>query len=146
MREEIRAALIAHAGVRDLSPKAEADIFGSLRLAGDDASEFLDWMADRFGTDFSGFVAELHVNLNEPPIFRHWRAVGPDGRRLPDLPISLDDLARAARDGRWSYPYPPYSIQRPHARWHLADVALVAAVIVVAIALLLTLLPPPPNM
>ena len=82
-----------------------ADVLGSLRFTGDDATELLAAFAARFDVDMSGFDAWQHFDADEPPMHRRFRPHSADGRALSDLPISVADFAQGAEMGCWALRY-----------------------------------------
>ena len=98
-----------------------ATLFGKGRLEGDDADEFWAAFATEFTVDLSDLRPYLHYDANEPPGWRTAWGIGPDGHRLPDIPINLADLHSAAAVGKWPMIYPAH---RLHERRLLTPVAL----------------------
>ncbi|MES2435002.1 MAG: DUF1493 family protein [Pseudomonadota bacterium] len=110
LAEKILRLAAEHSGRRP-EQVDRADIFGAGKLAGDDADEFLDAFIQTYGVDFTGFRDYLHYDGNEPPgWFRTSWGVGTDGKRLAIVPISLTDLVRAAKSGKWQMEYPAHRL------------------------------------
>jgi len=114
------------------------DIFGSARLAGDDAWEVMDTFARTFGVDLTGFRDYLHFNPNEPPFARTVWAVRPDGSRMPYIPIGLADLVSAANSGHWTMTYPDHRRIDRGPIVAGASMAMLAVVVIAAAAKYLT--------
>ncbi|KIC11859.1 hypothetical protein RA19_04275 [Leisingera sp. ANG-M1] len=87
------------------------DLLGAFGLEGDDANEFLDAFAERYGVDFSGFLWESHYNADEPPGRRRVLPLDVSGKIIPYQPITLELLEKAVLAGRWSYEYPEHTIK-----------------------------------
>ena len=106
----ILAFTAAYSGKKphDLDP---TNLFGKGRIEGDDADEFWDEFAWTFAVDLSDLRPYLHYDGNEPPGWRTAWGIGPDGRRLPDIPIALADLQVAADAGKWPMTYPAHRLR-----------------------------------
>ena len=87
------------------------DLLGAFGMEGDDANEFLEAYADRFGVDMSGFRWEFHYVADEPPFRRRVLPVDRDGKVIPFLPVTLRQLTRAAEAGQWQFDYPEHRIR-----------------------------------
>ena len=89
----------------------QKDLFGAFGMEGDDANEFLEAYADRFGVDMSGFRWEFHYVADEPPFRRRVLPVDVNGEVIPFMPVTLHQLIRAAETGRWRFDYPEHTIR-----------------------------------
>lgn len=109
-RRQILTMAAAYSGKRpdQIDP---ANLFGKGRLEGDDADEFWAEFAQTFAVDLSDLRPYLHYDANEPPGWRNAWGTRPDGRRLPDIPISLADLHSAAAAGKWRMSYPAHRLR-----------------------------------
>jgi hypothetical protein len=87
------------------------DVLGSIGWEGDDADELMVAFAARFSVDMAGFNPWHHYTADEPPYFRRYQPVAPDGRALRDLPISMSDLADSVSSGRWRMDYAGRELQ-----------------------------------
>ena len=116
---DLRAAILAlaaeHGGARRKELAGQGDLFGHFQLDGADITDFLTEYAERFGVDMSDFLWEFHFNADEPPHYRRVIPVGVDGKDIPWMPISLDQLVRAAEQGRWAFDYPEHTTRT--AKW-----------------------------
>ena len=110
-RTRILQMITEHSGVKidKIDPR---DILGSTGMAGDDGDEFFEAFAEEFNVDFLEFCNYLHYDPNEPPGGRllRIRSIRPDGTAIGELPISLDDLCRAAENKKWTFEYPKHEI------------------------------------
>lgn len=89
------------------------DIFDSCGLVGDDADEFLEEFTKRYSVNLNGLFGYFHYAGDEPPgLLRHLRAVDLDGKIIPYIPISLDDLVYAVEIGALKYDYPNHVARR----------------------------------
>ncbi|MCB1336990.1 MAG: DUF1493 family protein [Maritimibacter sp.] len=110
LRDEILALAREHGG-KEIAPGADDDLLGAFGMEGDDAAEFLEAFADRFGVELSGLLPYFHyvedARQRRPRVY----PVAPDGARLPMRPITLADLVAAAEAGRWTLSYPPHELR-----------------------------------
>jgi hypothetical protein len=128
LREEILAFLAVHQGRRPTAAEA-CDLVGRFGMDGDDATEFLDAYAKRFAVNLDGFIWYFH-HFDEPPNARRVFPVGPDGRDLPMIPITVDTLVSGAERGVWPITYADH---RPVNRWWRTGFGVVAFIFATAI-------------
>ncbi|MEM8617581.1 MAG: DUF1493 family protein [Pseudomonadota bacterium] len=108
LRQEILDLAELHGG-KPRSGVDDGDVLGSFDLDGDNATDFLEAFCERFNTDLSTMQWEYHFEASEPPpSYRKELPIAKDGSVIPFHPITLDDLEKAARSGRWEYEYPDY--------------------------------------
>jgi len=111
LREDI-LALAAYHGGGEMDLAGDEDLLGAYRMEGDDASEFLEAFADRFGVNLDGLLWYFHYNGDEPPPSRpRLYPVSPEGERLPTHAITLNDLVSAAEAGHWQFTYPAHEVR-----------------------------------
>jgi len=116
LREDILAFARSHTGSKK-ECAGQDDLLGVFGLDGDDASEFLEVYAARFGVDLAPMRWEFHYNADEPPYQRRVLPVGEDGNVIPWQPITLDDLVTAAEAGRWVWDYPEHQVRYASRAW-----------------------------
>lgn len=133
---DLRAAILAlaaeHGGSRSKEVAGQGDLFGHFGLEGDDATDFLEDYAQRFDVDLSSMLWEFHFIADEPPNYRRVIPVDVDGKDIPWMPITLDQLVRAAEQGRWVFDYPEHTIRT--AIWSRYLWLLVLGVVLVGMA------------
>ncbi|MDO1558891.1 DUF1493 family protein [Brevundimonas sp. 2R-24] len=98
---------------RPLDIPEDEDLFRRLSIDGDDADEFLEPFAERFGVDMSAYRWCFHhgeEGVNPGAVF-----FKPPDQRVERIPITLDILVEAARSGRWPVAYPGRRL--PKVRW-----------------------------
>ena len=98
-----------------------ADVLGKLGMDGDDASDFMEAYAARFGVETGSYLWYFHHAEEGLPI------VPPFYTRLPTIPITLSDLTRAAEDGEWRMTYPDHVVPK-HRYDAWVSLALIAAI------------------
>ena len=92
-----------------------ADLFQVYGIVGDDASDFMDEFAARFGVEDDGYLWYFHhgeEGTNFGGMFFR-----PPYRRVERLPITPDILIEAIESKRWPIRYPPH--QLPAVRWDI---------------------------
>ncbi len=108
-------AFVAEIAGRDAILSDDTNIFETIGIDGDDATEFVAQFADRFGVDMAGYIWYFHhgeegLNLGafafKPP---YWR--------VSRIPITLAVLTEAVSTKRWPLSYPDH--QLPARRWDL---------------------------
>lgn len=87
----------------DMAPGA--DVVQDARIYGDDAWEFVDVFAERFGVRMDGFRWYHHSGPEGCNPF--WLVFKPWWARKPHIPIRLVDLVESARSGQWTVRYSP---------------------------------------
>lgn len=97
--------------------EAQHDLFGLLRLSGDDVTDFFEDYAARFDVDMSDFLWYFHYNADEPPHLRRVLPVLTDGQVAPYRPITLAQLVKAVEAGRWINAYPAHYLRK--RRWQM---------------------------
>jgi hypothetical protein len=108
------------------------DILGSLRYAGDDAHELIEEFATQFKVDMATFNPWHHYDADEPPMYMRYRAYSSAEKELPDLAITVADLAAAAASGRWMMDYSDRELRYKSATHRqLRYIALVIAMVVI---------------
>lgn len=102
LSDDIRSAIverIKEATVEtDVSVNDETDLYGDLRIWGDDFYDVVAWIAETFGTDFSAMDASKFVpgeGLGEFGVARIFIGKSPYRR------CTLGDLLAAVERGRW---------------------------------------------
>ena len=93
-----------------MNDTGESNLPGVFGLEGDDADEFLKAFADHFKVDMTGFRDYFHYNANEPPYYRTCFPVDASGKVIPDIPITISQLVRAAESGIWDMEYPAHRV------------------------------------
>jgi Protein of unknown function (DUF1493) len=107
------------------------DILGSLAYAGDDGHEFMEEFAAQFKVDLSAFNPWHHYDADEPPMYRRYLPYSTAGKELPDLAITVADLAAAAASGRWMMDYSDRELRRSHSGGPLLPLLAIAIVFIV---------------
>jgi hypothetical protein len=95
----------------DLGP--DDDIFELTGIAGDDAFEFMQSYAARFGVDVSNYLWYFHhgeEGLNYGALF-----FDPPHLRVDRIPITLAMLVQGIHGKRWPVQYPDHHL--PKVRW-----------------------------
>ncbi len=127
--------------IRDISgedrlPAKDADLFHKFGIDGDDASEFMEAFAARFGVDMTGFLWYFHhgEEVWSPLSF----VFKPPYMRVKTIPVTIALLEEAIATKRWPVVYPPHTL--PERRWDiLAVYPFMIAVILAVFALSLWL-------
>jgi len=92
--------------IEKILPKAR--LYHDLEIYGDDAVEMLDAFSKKFNVDFSEF--DFHKYFTGEPslatslILLSEAINRPRGKSVSLLPITVEDLIRAAEVGKWSDP------------------------------------------
>ncbi|PCJ06853.1 MAG: hypothetical protein COB16_12325 [Rhodobacteraceae bacterium] len=89
----------------------QSDLLGAFSLDGADASDFLEGYMEKFNVDLSDLRWEFHFNADEPPHSRRILPIDADGRVIPYMPITLDQLVAAAEQGCWQFDYPEHALR-----------------------------------
>lgn len=118
---------------------ADADLFKTFGIDGDDAFEFIDKFARKFEIDVSGYLWYFHHGEEGFGLGQFF--FKPPYRRVPRLPITLNVLADAIETHIWPIQYPAHT--PPRRRWDItADVTIMVVFVLLALTLLI-LLPRP---
>jgi len=107
----------------------DIDLFERFGIEGDDASDFMDGFAARFGVDGQNYLWYFHhrdEGTNFGALF-----FAPPYRRVQRIPITTKILIEALETKRWPLAYPPH--QMPTVRW---DIRVNQLLFVVPLALL----------
>lgn len=105
----------------------DADLFELCGIDGDDALEFMDAFAARFGVDGDGYRWYFHhgeEGMNFGGVF-----FPPPYGRVQRVPITPNILVEAIRSKRWPLRYPPHKL--PAARWDIRINQLLLMVFVI---------------
>ena len=101
----IKGLVVDHTRVREAVLTPQSRLFQDLGMDGYDAEEFLTAYATEFGVDMAGFRFDDHFGPEaafNPLVYLWWALF--NRKKLQPTPIALADLARSARDKRWSAP------------------------------------------
>ena len=98
--ERVRAIIAAECGVFPVQVLARSRLGEDLGIDGDDATELFEAFGREFGLDFS----DMRWNCHFGPEAGWNPLISPFLPAL--LPVSVADVAAAARVGRWVYHYP----------------------------------------
>jgi len=90
----------------------QSDLLGAFGLEGADATDFLAEYMERFNVDMSALHWEFHFNADEPPRGRRRVPVDHERKKIPYMPITLDQLVAAAEQGYWRCDYPESTWRR----------------------------------
>jgi len=110
LREDILALAAEYSGGKSNGSERD-DLLGAFGMSGDDANEFLEAYADKYGVDMSEFRWEFHYIADEPPYRRRVFPLDKDGKVIPFMPVTLPQLVRAAGAGRWRFDYPEHTLR-----------------------------------
>ncbi len=102
--EEVRQFVVRKLGVRADRIQLTTSLFHDLGVDGADGWEFTEAFGARFGVDLSSFDAALHFGPEAGGNPLVWVARAVTGSWPGMVPITLADLAEAARSGRWQAP------------------------------------------
>lgn len=114
-RSELADLLEKHTGEPAPPSAGDVDLFDDLGVEGDDAFEFMDDFAARFGVDMDGYRWYFHhgeEGHNFGALFFR-----PPYRRVRRIPITPDILLEAIRTKRWPLAYPEH--EAPDVRWDI---------------------------
>jgi hypothetical protein len=111
----------------------DADIFDSLGITGDDASEFIERFVNKFEIDAANYRWYFHHG-EEPMLNIGGLFFKPPYRRVDRIPITPQILAEAIRAKRWPLEYPEHRL--PRVRW---DIRLSQAFLLAMLALFVAL-------
>jgi hypothetical protein len=112
---------------------ADDDIFRRVGITGDDAGDFIEAFAARFGVDMSGYRWYFHT---EEEGFNIGGALFPSPEtRVTRIPVTLRVLAEALTRKTWPVTYPEH--EAPRGRPDRVVNQLVFAAVLAAFALLL---------
>lgn len=95
--------------------RGDADLFAQFGIDGDEAFEFMESFAARFGVDADNYRWYFHHG--EEGWGPGELLFAPPNRRVERLPITPDILIEAIRTKRWPLQYPPHRL--PKVRWDL---------------------------
>jgi hypothetical protein len=109
----------------------DADLFDKLGIDGDDAFEFIDRFAAKFGVEASNYRWYFHHGEEGHNIGGLFFA--PPYRRVAHIPITLSTLIEAVERRTWPIVYPDHEL--PRVRWDIRFNQIFAALAFVALAL-----------
>lgn len=112
-----------------LPTNGDADLFERFGIEGDDASEFMDSFAARFGVDRQNYRWYFHHSDEGANIGALFFV--PPYQRVHRIPITPSILTEAIETKQWPINYPPHNL--PTARW---DVRVNQSLILVLLALI----------
>lgn len=95
---------------------ADADLFDTLGVAGDDCSEFMEAFAEEFEIDMMRYLWYFH-HEEEGFLSIGGLFFKPPNQRVSPIPITIGRLAQAVRSQTWPIVYPHHVL--PETRWDL---------------------------
>ena len=96
-------------GIPSVQISAATTLFGDLGIDGEDGSNFMVAFGEQFNVDLSALAVTKHFGSEGlwPWAPLHWLALwlrpGTPEQKARLLPITVSDLVRAAKVGRWTY-------------------------------------------
>jgi hypothetical protein len=122
---------LAHYSAPARAPSDDVDLFDGLGIDGDEAFEFMDSFAARFGVDTSGYRWYFHhgeEGWNFGGLF-----VRPPYARVKRIPITAGILGAAIETRKWPIRYPEHVL--PPVRWDIRLNQLLILLPLIALAL-----------
>ena len=125
---EVHMIIADHTGVEIDKLNGSTSITEDLGLAGDDVGDLVDAIAKQFNIDLSDYRWYHHSEPEGCNPF--WLIVRPWWAKARHIPLTVDDLVRSAREGKWSVEYPDQPLQPKHdiANWLFVCFAVVVLV------------------
>ncbi|SPH23378.1 hypothetical protein DEA8626_02442 [Defluviimonas aquaemixtae] len=123
-----------------LDDRTEADLFGATGCDGDDAFDFIEAFAERFGVDLEGYRWDFHHADEGALLNPGWPFRAPH-QKVTRIPITLDLLRQSVCEGIWPLVYPPIDpvSSRPDV-WNGLIALIVLALVGIATAGLVQLI------